>query len=375
MQYIQTSDDSYLEFVIDHLANIYEERGLNFDLETANFGEFSSEGQFSALVGVSDIHKLDKKEILNYSVAIFGLLTDIKDNGNKEVMGRSLTAAFEFIEGYTADKGTQIKMFTVLYNIFQLNERYRHDVFIRLLSFWEANDCIFIIKNNLLIIDQISKIWEISNEERIALYNQVITHLIEEDKLIAYELMLKALILLGDNKDQITKNKDLIIRTSKLALEHPKITQFEYLYNTPAIKALKEEKIEEKLEELLHIFTYDTLDEYNKWESTNKKYLDDSSLDAQVLKNKIMYLSFCSLAMNDNVITFDKLAEIVDIKRDEIEEWVVDAVVNDIIDARIDQDNEQVIINTFTQRTTNLKDRINKTTSDFDSVLSKIREQ
>ena len=135
MQYIQTSDDSYLEFVIDHLANIYEERGLNFDLETANFGEFSSEGQFSALVGVSDIHKLDKKEILNYSVAIFGLLTDIKDNGNKEVMGRSLTAAFEFIEGYTADKGTQIKMFTVLYNIFQLNERYRHDVFIRLLSF------------------------------------------------------------------------------------------------------------------------------------------------------------------------------------------------------------------------------------------------
>jgi len=199
--------------------------------------------------------------------------------------------------------------------------------------------------------------------------------LIEEDKLIAYELMLKALILLGDNKDQITKNKDLIIRTSKLALEHPKITQFEYLYNTPAIKALKEEKIEEKLEELLHIFTYDTLDEYNKWESTNKKYLDDSSLDAQVLKNKIMYLSFCSLAMNDNVITFDKLAEIVDIKRDEIEEWVVDAVVNDIIDARIDQDNEQVIINTFTQRTTNLKDRINKTTSDFDSVLSKIREQ
>ena len=134
MQYIQTSQDSYLEYVARNLKDIYEEKGLECNLDV-DFENLSAEGLFQEFIGVKDIHKLDKKQILNYSVAVFGLLTDVKESRDRSKIERVLKSTFEYIEGYTADKGTQIKLFTLLYNIFKQNERYRHDVFIRLLDF------------------------------------------------------------------------------------------------------------------------------------------------------------------------------------------------------------------------------------------------
>lgn len=195
----------------------------------------------------------------------------------------------------------------------------------------------------------------------------------EEEQLAAYDLMLKTITLLGKDKELVTDNRDFIIKAITLALEHPKIVQFEHLNNIPAVKAIKEAKTEEKLCELLNIFTHETIEEYNTWESENKKYLDIIKIDSKVLRNKIMYLSFCSLAMKDNVISYDKLAEIVGIQREEIEEWLIDAIVNEIIDARIDQEREEVMINTFTQRSANLKERLDKTSVDFETVLENIQ--
>jgi len=45
-------------------------------------------------------------------------------------------------------------------------------------------------------------------------------------------------------------------------------------------------------------------------------------------------------------MSFKELAKLLDIKEDDIEEWVIEAMSNDIIDAKIDQVAEQVIIKT-----------------------------
>lgn len=45
-------------------------------------------------------------------------------------------------------------------------------------------------------------------------------------------------------------------------------------------------------------------------------------------------------------MSFKDLAKLLDIKEDDIEEWVIEAMSNDIIDAKIDQVSEQVIIKT-----------------------------
>lgn len=282
--------------------------------------------------------------------------------------------AFEFINGYTSDKNTQVKLFTVLFNLFRRDEWYRYCVFSQLLDYWDENDCAVVIKKNLQIIDELSKHWNITIEERINLYKKAVDLFFKLDEhLSAYELMHITIGLFDEDKKLIEENRDFVTRTITLALQHPKIAQFEDLYNLPAVRVQREEKKDEKLLELLHIFTYENLEEYNKWESVNKKYLEQYNIDTQVCKNKIMYLSFCSQAMKDRKISYDSLSKIVGISRDEIEDWIVDAIVNEIIDARLDQENEQIVINSFKQRTTNLKERLAKATEAFSAVMDYIK--
>ncbi|CAI2387133.1 unnamed protein product [Moneuplotes crassus] len=77
------------------------------------------------------IHELDKKEIYNYAITIFCILTDIKEQNNLETMKKALQIAFSFIEGYTKDLQTQVRFFTLLYNVFKQNYRCRFEVFSR----------------------------------------------------------------------------------------------------------------------------------------------------------------------------------------------------------------------------------------------------
>jgi hypothetical protein len=367
MQYIQTSSDSYLEKVYHALIEKYEEKELEVDIEV-NFAEDSAFDVLKAFLYEPNIYKLDKKEILNFGTAIFGLITDIKENESAENIQDILECTFEFIDGYEEDNNTQVKLYTVLYNIFRQNEKYRYDVFMKLLAHCEKTGCLVVLKTNMLIIDQISRQWTITLNDKINLYQKVVDALHKLDlQLEAYELMLKTVELLGEDEDLITSHKTFVTGTIKSALQHPKIVQFERLYNLPAVQAQKEEN------KLLYIFTYENLEEYNKWERDNKQYLTNLNIDSQVCRNKMMYLSFCSSAMKDNVLSYDQLVQIVGIKREEIEDWIIDAIVNNIIDARLDQEREQIVINTFTQRTTNLKERLDKTMTDFDSVLKIIR--
>lgn len=295
-------------------------------------------------------------------------------------MPEVLELAFNFIEGYTQDQNTQIKLYTILYNVFRPTERYRYDVFMRLLQFWEHNKCADVIKNNLESIDEITKKWDISIHERIEMYKKAIDLFVASDeKLAAYQLLIKTLKLLGDDTELIMANQFLVTQAITIGLQHPKVAQFDVLYNLPAVKAQKEAKTNEKLFELLHIFTFEDLAEYTKWESNNKQFLESQNIESNVCRHKMMYLSFCSQAMKDNVISYDNLAKIMGVNRDEIEDWVIDAIVNKIIDARLDQDNESIVINSFTQRNMdkaeweNLKGKLDKTKDDFQVVLQLIR--
>jgi hypothetical protein len=133
MQYIQTSSDSYLVKVYNALAEKYLSKDIKIDIEV-NFAEDSAFDVFKAFAYEPNIYKLDKKDILNYGIAIFGLITDIKDNESTENIYDTLETAFEFIDGYESDNSTQVKLYTVLYNIFKQNEKYRYDVFMKLLA-------------------------------------------------------------------------------------------------------------------------------------------------------------------------------------------------------------------------------------------------
>lgn len=182
-----------------------------------------------------------------------------------------LEEAYQFIEGYSQYPNIQIKLFTVLYNVFSGKEKYH--VFMRLLSFCESQDWAVVLLSNLKKIDQISATWDIDTTERITMYQSSAEMLIKNNsELDAYNLMLKTLELLGEDESLVQDHENLIILAVIIALHHPKVTQFDILGNSPAIKVHRELKLNDTLHKLLNFFTFGNLAEYT---TNSAQFLDE----------------------------------------------------------------------------------------------------
>lgn len=356
MEYIQTSGESFLYNVIEDMEkafkSIEKEFEPDFDSLATHLENNNYLGQLEVMLATKGVNELDKKYVLSYGSIIFGLITDIK-NQSEDNVDEALELSYKFIES-NEDLNIQVKLYLVLYNIFDQKDKKRYEVFVKLLKFLEENNAVVAILSNIKSIQKVSEKWNITNEQRINIYKHCIEILVSNDEtLSAYDLILKTISLVGSDKDKIEQNEELVKKGITIALQHPKIVNFDVLYTLPAVKLLTESKKADKLYELLHIFTYDALNEYSEWESKNKAFLESSKIEADICKNKMMYLAVCVQANQDNVISYDKLSDIVGIPRDQVEEWIIDAIVNKIIDARLDQENECIIVSFISQRNMN----------------------
>jgi len=74
---------------------------------------------------------------------------------------------------------------------------------------------------------------------------------------------------------------------------------------------------------------------------------------------KKQFIQICSLdqentdSLTGKLMKFVELASLLNIDEDDVEEWAIEAINNDIIDARIDQINETVVIKTTRLRQLN----------------------
>ena len=189
-----------------------------------------------------------------------------------------------------------------------------------------------VVKRNVEIIDQISLNWDITVEERIILYKRWIELMSDiREHVTAYKLMLKAIELIGGSKQLLSNNEDFVKKVIIQAFQHPDIAQFNVLFNLPAVQTL---------------IPYEEIGGYEKWEVISKKFMDNTGSESGRY-NKLIYLMFCSHSFKDRKISYDEIAKIMNINKDEVEEFITDAIIGNILDARIDQENECLIVNSM----------------------------
>lgn len=267
---------------------------------------------------------------MNYGIVIFGLITDIKEYKNASDVEEALNLTFQYIDSYSQDLNTQVKLYTILYNIFREKEKYRYTVLMKLFDFWDQQNWAAVIKKNVDIIDQISANWPIKNEERIQMYKKGVELMASINEYIsAYKLMLKAVEIIGNSKQLIKDNQDFVKQTVVQAFHRPEIAQFDVLFNLPAVQALiPDEEIEG----------------YEQWVTISKSFMDSTGAESERY-NKLIYLIFCAHSFIDKKISYDEIAKLVNISKDDVEDFITDAIIGNILDARIDQENECLIVN------------------------------
>ena len=107
---------------------------------------------------------------------------------------------------------------------------------------------------------------------------------------------------------------------------------------------------------------------FNKDLNTHTKLLNEHKIEQEQLKEKKRCLVICStdLKNESKPLSYKELADMLEIKTDYVEEWTINAIKNDIIDARIDQIEEKIYINSHKLRT--LSDK------EWKQVQEKVRE-
>lgn len=64
---------------------------------------------------------------------------------------------------------------------------------------------------------------------------------------------------------------------------------------------------------------------------------------SDVIRKK-QYVQICSLKLDNSNHKYEDLASILNIKKDDVEQWAIEAIAAGIIDAKIDQVREEIVI-------------------------------
>lgn len=72
--------------------------------------------------------------------------------------------------------------------------------------------------------------------------------------------------------------------------------------------------------------------------------MKDEGLTQEEVILKKSYVQICSLSTEKNNFKYEDLAQLLNIDKDQVEMWAIEAITKKIIDAKIDQQNQEIVI-------------------------------
>jgi len=107
----------------------------------------------------------------------------------------------------------------------------------------------------------------------------------------------------------------------------------------------------EPIHNLLNIFVSEKLDAYIKFYESNKSFVEGLGLKHEDNLRKMKLLSFMQLAENRSEITFEEIQTSIQIKEEEVEEFMMDVITTKLVRAKLAQDNGLVYVSSTMHRT------------------------
>ena len=128
-----------------------------------------------------------------------------------------------------------------------------------------------------------------------------------------------------------------------LAIKAIDVINFAELLELPVIKQLTSKHPE--VSQLLNLFNDVSATEFEPQIAKFSSLMEREGLTKQELIRKKSYVQICTLSTQSKTnYKYTELSQLLNIAEPEIEEWAVEAIQNKIIDAKIDQLNEEIVI-------------------------------
>jgi len=134
------------------------------------------------------------------------------------------------------------------------------------------------------------------------------------------------------------------------AIKLPNLLQFDALLDLPLVKQLESSKDHSRLFQLLKIFVGENFEAYIAFIGANADYLKSIGLREEECTFKMRLLSLATLGAANQEIPYSLIAKTLQLEESEVETWVITAMSEEVLDAKMDQLRKVVTISRCLQR-------------------------
>ena len=130
-------------------------------------------------------------------------------------------------------------------------------------------------------------------------------------------------------------------------ISDPNTFLMDHLLTLKPVKILEGEPIHD----LLNIFVSDKLADYISFYNKNKDFVESLGLSHEQNLQKMRLLTFMQLAEKVKEIKFETIETELQLKPEEVEEFIVDVLRTKLVKAKVDQVNHRVFVTSTMHRT------------------------
>lgn len=251
-----------------------------------------------------------------------------------------------------------IDILSNLYTCLPVNSPSRYDAFITLVRYATITNQTSVLGVGADDQEKIQQTFSQWNGATAAQYQELLLALsqamkndIDSNKFIVYYLKS---FKQGDeiNENVLTHARKVVLAAIKnplfLSKENTNLLRLEPIQKMASASSNDKDK---RLIKLLSIFSSETLETYQQFEQQNAGFVQELGLDPKICTENMRLLTLISLAGECDTLSYSQIASKLKVEGTRsVEQWVVKAITLKLIDAKMDQVNETVIIYKAIQR-------------------------
>jgi len=278
----------------------------------------------------------------------FFALTSLLKRLGPETVTKTLPSLLGAITSSAEDKTMlRLRILGSVYNIL-VSPSDRPQIFARILSFAAASRHPEVVFPHFKDIDRKIAEWGIDEKRTQDLYKQIRDFYKNSNKSAeTQKWTIKYLANIKGNGDEVTNEA---VGAILEAIKIPDVYHFEGLLEVPAIKQLEKDPKHGRLYQLLTIFVSEPLEAFKSFTTGNPGYLQQLGLDEAQCTHKMKLLSLATLGAANPEVSYATIAKALQINEDEVESWVISAISEGVLEAKMDQLRRTVRVTRSLQR-------------------------
>ncbi|KAF8052091.1 hypothetical protein N665_1611s0004 [Sinapis alba] len=273
-------------------------------------------------------------------------------NSPEHVLEMVKAISSKVVQQPTDKASLRLKILFNLYNL--LDHPYaRFQVYVKALTLAVEGKVAEYIVPSFKKIDNFLKEWNIDIKDQRELFLAIANVLRENKSLVKESLkfLTKYLATFSNEDAQVLDEaKEEAVRAVIEFVKAPSIFQCDLL-DLPAVAQLEKDAKYAPVYQLLKIFLTLRLNAYSEFRAANAECLQSYGLVDEDCVTKMRLLSLVDLASDESgKIPYSSIKDTLQVKEEEVELWIVKAITAKLIDCKMDQMNQVVIVSRCSER-------------------------